>query len=109
MEINQALNNRIIEIKKLLKEGYNGLAGEKFGELVLLSERTDKDFLDVNIFDEINVLKGKIEINETKGKLKEVEKKKRKLIKIDDFDDICNLMKDQRFDEANKKFHETKE
>ncbi|MAF50747.1 MAG: hypothetical protein CMH64_01520 [Nanoarchaeota archaeon] len=109
MEINLALRERVNEIKKLIKNGYKGLAGEKFFELNLLAKRADKDHLDTVLFEDINKLRSEIEINEVKGKLKEVEKKKRKLIKIDDFSGICGLMKDQQFDEANKRFHERKE
>ena len=106
MEINQALRLRIDEIKSLLKNKEKRVLEEKFGELFLLFNRVEKDFLNRDVVDDVHELKSKIVIDSVKAKLLKTEKKERKLKKIDDFNELCNLIKYQQFDEAIKKFNE---
>jgi len=105
MEINRALRIRISDVKESLEVNKN-LAEEKFLELWLLSNRVDKEHLDRDIFNEINDLREKIVIDNFKSRLRKSEKTERKLTKIDDFDELCELMKTQKFDEAIRKFYE---
>lgn len=106
MEINQALRIRINEIKDLLSKNEKKVLEERFGELFLLFNRVEKDFLGRDIIDDVHELKKKIVIDSVKDKLLKTEKKERKIKKMDDFNELCNLIKYQQFDEAIKKFNE---
>ncbi|MAG52989.1 MAG: hypothetical protein CMH62_03435 [Nanoarchaeota archaeon] len=108
MEINKALGIRVDELKELMKSNNKQLLGEKLSDLLLLSSRVNEEHLNKGLIEDIKHLRGKIVATTLKEKIKETKKKKRKLIKIDDFDELCNLMKYQQFDEAVKKFNERK-
>ena len=109
MEINESFKKRVDEIDVLLKKEYKGLAEERFLELFMLFNKADRASLNESVIDSVDKLKHKIEKKTIKGKVREVGKKERKQIKIDDFSEICSLMEYQQFDEAAKKFHERKE
>ena len=103
MDINEAFKRRIEEIKDF---GEEDVAKEKFAELWLLFSKTNKEFLKNEVIENIQDLRAKIEITGIKKKLKEAENKERKIKKVDNFNDLCNLMKYSKFDEAIKKFNE---
>lgn len=105
MEINEALKRRISEIKEIDDKK---LIEERFKELWMLFNRIDKECLSENIVSEVKELRAKIEIQTIKHKLKESEGKERKIKKVDNFNELCSLMKYQQFDEAIKKFNERK-
>ncbi len=105
MEINEALKRRVNEIKEIDDKK---LIEEKFKELWMLFNRVDKESLNESIIDKVKELRVKIEINTIKHKLKESEGKERKIKKVDNFNELCSLMKYQQFDEAIKKFNERK-
>ena len=77
----------------------------QFSDLLLIFDRTDKTYLEDEIINEIKKLKSKILIDNVKLKLSELSQKDRKLTKIDDFKELCNLMNYNQFDEALRKFY----
>lgn len=106
MEINKSLKKRIKEVN-LVMLGYNKEELKKqFCDLLIIFDRVDKEHLDKSLIDEVERLKSKILIDNVKERLKEASEKERKLNKIDDFKELCNLMKYNQFDEALRRFYE---
>ena len=106
MEINLSLKKRIKEINLIMHGTNKKVLQEKISELLLLFNRVDMEYLDKDLIDETRKLKERILIEEAKFKLKKAFDKDRKLVKIDDFNELCNLMKYHQFDEALRKFNE---
>ena len=106
MEINKSLKKRIKEVNLTTKGSNKTELKKQILDLLLIFDRTDKTYLEEKVINEIKRLKSKILIEEIKIKLKEASEKERKLNNIDDFKDLCNLMKYNQFDEALRKFYE---
>ena len=106
MEINKSLKKRIKEINLIMQGTNTDELRKQFCDLLMIFDRVDREQLDKDIINEIKELKSKILIGNVKLKLKEIYEKERKLSKIDDFKELCNLMKYNQFDEALKKFYE---
>jgi len=105
MEINKSLKKRIKEVKLTMNGSNEQELKRQFSDLLLIFDRTDKTYLEDEIINEIKKLKSKILIDNVKLKLSELSQKDRKLTKIDDFKELCNLMNYNQFDEALRKFY----
>lgn len=106
MEINRSLKKRIKEVKLVMNGSNERELKRQFSDLLLIFGRVDKVYLEEEIVNEIKKLKNKILIDNVKSKLRELSYKDRKLNKIDDFKELCSLIKYNQFDEALKKFYE---
>jgi len=105
MEINLSLQKRIERVKSLINKNNEELNYE-FYELMLLYERTDKSILNKRIIEDVNLLKNKFEMNKIKEELNNSLNTERKKLKADDFSVVCSLIKNQKFDEARKRFYD---
>lgn len=106
MEINKSLKKRIKEVNLVMQGSNKEELQQKFSDLLLIFDRVDKEHMESSIVKDVQKLKDRILIDNVKSKLKEASGKEKKLNKIDDFKELCNLMKYNQFDEALRKFYE---